>query len=201
MKRHPRSQCFTSSYLSLCSSLQLYVNEALLNASDVDTVKGVIHGLTSVLEIRLNRCDKERFRIVMVRAIPTTFPLLHCDYRAFSQVTVGVSGAVKDEQCVKRIFPSPPPAPKGNLSRLLPPIEKDMRGRSTTCGASPSIIPSPGAAQLFCSYTKRRATFNTHLLSPAVECAQEVYVQSAVPGREATRDWVQRHLQDYHHCP
>ncbi|XP_062339471.1 stabilin-2 [Osmerus eperlanus] len=42
---------------------KLYVNEALLNVSDVDTVKGVIHGLTAVLEIRLNRCDKKRLQI------------------------------------------------------------------------------------------------------------------------------------------
>ena len=70
---------FPSSYLSLRRPLQLYVNEALLNVSDVDTIKGVIHGLTSVLEIRLNRCDKERVRIAMVHAIPHKVPPLHCD--------------------------------------------------------------------------------------------------------------------------
>ncbi|XP_029420010.1 stabilin-2 [Nannospalax galili] len=37
---------------------QLYVNEALINYTNVATDKGVIHGLGKVLEIQKNRCDK-----------------------------------------------------------------------------------------------------------------------------------------------
>ncbi|XP_035257311.1 stabilin-2 isoform X1 [Anguilla anguilla] len=37
----------------------LFVNEAQVNLTDLETSKGVIHGLTGVLEVILNRCDRE----------------------------------------------------------------------------------------------------------------------------------------------
>ncbi|XP_029103006.1 stabilin-2 isoform X2 [Scleropages formosus] len=39
---------------------RVFVNDALVNLTDVETDKGVIHGLSSVLEIVKNRCDSER---------------------------------------------------------------------------------------------------------------------------------------------
>lgn len=43
---------------------QLYVNEAPINYTNVATDKGVIHGLTKVLEIQKNRCDINKTSIV-----------------------------------------------------------------------------------------------------------------------------------------
>ncbi|XP_048463436.1 stabilin-2-like isoform X1 [Rhincodon typus] len=40
-----------------CRNDELSVNDALVNFTDVETDKGVIHGLTKVLEIQKNRCD------------------------------------------------------------------------------------------------------------------------------------------------
>ncbi|KAM4614943.1 LOW QUALITY PROTEIN: stabilin-2 [Polymixia lowei] len=44
---------------------KLFVNEAQLNVSNIMTGKGVIHGLSSVLEIKRNRCDTARYQQLM----------------------------------------------------------------------------------------------------------------------------------------
>lgn len=52
---------------TLFSPLQLFVNEAQVNVSNIMTGKGVIHGLSSVLEINRNRCDKAQYQTMMVK--------------------------------------------------------------------------------------------------------------------------------------
>uniref|UniRef100_A0A8C9SNB1 Stabilin 2 n=1 Tax=Scleropages formosus TaxID=113540 RepID=A0A8C9SNB1_SCLFO len=50
---------------------QVFVNDALVNLTDVETDKGVIHGLSSVLEIVKNRCDSERSLYTLVLRLGT----------------------------------------------------------------------------------------------------------------------------------
>ncbi|KAG7454371.1 hypothetical protein MATL_G00259010 [Megalops atlanticus] len=42
----------------------VFVNEAQVSLTDVETSKGVIHGLLSVMEIMRNRCDKEEAELI-----------------------------------------------------------------------------------------------------------------------------------------
>ncbi|XP_056132482.1 stabilin-2 isoform X2 [Lampris incognitus] len=44
---------------------KLFINEAQLNVSNIMTGKGVIHSLSSVLEIKRNRCDTAQYQTVM----------------------------------------------------------------------------------------------------------------------------------------
>uniref|UniRef100_UPI00398F750A stabilin-2-like n=1 Tax=Pristiophorus japonicus TaxID=55135 RepID=UPI00398F750A len=43
---------------------QLFVNDVPVNCTDVETNKGVIHGLTKVLEIQKNRCDTNETAVI-----------------------------------------------------------------------------------------------------------------------------------------
>uniref|UniRef100_A0A8C9WI31 Stabilin 2 n=1 Tax=Scleropages formosus TaxID=113540 RepID=A0A8C9WI31_SCLFO len=49
---------------------RVFVNDALVNLTDVETDKGVIHGLSSVLEIVKNRCDSERSLYTLPVVVP-----------------------------------------------------------------------------------------------------------------------------------
>ena len=47
--------------------LQLFVNDAQMNSSNILCGNGVIHGLSAVLEINRNRCDKVSYQTVVVK--------------------------------------------------------------------------------------------------------------------------------------
>uniref|UniRef100_A0A673XQ06 Stabilin 2 n=1 Tax=Salmo trutta TaxID=8032 RepID=A0A673XQ06_SALTR len=59
---------------------KLFVNEAQVNVSDIQGGKGVIHGLSAVLDITRNRCDFQQFK---------TFPALVRKKCMFSRVYQG----------------------------------------------------------------------------------------------------------------
>ncbi|XP_078075800.1 stabilin-2 isoform X2 [Mustelus asterias] len=53
---------------------QLFVNDAQVNFTDVETDKGVIHGLTKVLEIQKNRCDTNESTVLQGKC-------MNCQYK------------------------------------------------------------------------------------------------------------------------
>ncbi|XP_067855433.1 stabilin-2-like isoform X2 [Heptranchias perlo] len=53
---------------------QLFVNDVPINCTDVETNKGVIHGLTKVLEIQKNRCDTNETTVMQGKCI-------NCQYK------------------------------------------------------------------------------------------------------------------------
>lgn len=55
--------------------MQLFVNDAQMNSSDILCGKGVIHGLSAVLQINRNRCDDLTYTKVMVRSSATSYVL------------------------------------------------------------------------------------------------------------------------------
>jgi len=64
------SDHMTIKQLSLCV-LQLFVNDAQINASNILSSKGVIHGLSAVLHINRNRCDIVSYKNVLVKSSST----------------------------------------------------------------------------------------------------------------------------------
>lgn len=58
--------------------MQLFVNDAQINSSNILSGNGVIHGLTAVLQINRNRCDEAKYRRVLVNSPETcTCPQTH----------------------------------------------------------------------------------------------------------------------------
>ncbi|KAJ8006691.1 hypothetical protein DPEC_G00109850 [Dallia pectoralis] len=53
---------------------KLFVNEALVNVSDIQTDKGVIHGLSAVMEIIKNRCDNQQIKTIQGTCQDCFFP-------------------------------------------------------------------------------------------------------------------------------
>ncbi|XP_068162494.1 stabilin-2 [Antennarius striatus] len=53
---------------------KLLVNDAQINASNILTARGVIHGLTAVLPVSKNRCDRVQFQQVPGRCVDCLFP-------------------------------------------------------------------------------------------------------------------------------
>lgn len=53
--------------------LQLFVNDAQINSSNLLCGKGVIHGLSAVLHINRNRCDKVTYSKVKVTSTHSDF--------------------------------------------------------------------------------------------------------------------------------
>lgn len=58
-------------FFSVSPSLQIFVNDAQINSSNLLAGKGVIHGLSSVLPISRNRCDKATYTKVQVESQTT----------------------------------------------------------------------------------------------------------------------------------
>lgn len=58
------------------SVFQLFVNDAQINSSNILTGKGVIHGLSSVLSIIRNRCDKTYTVKTIVKSKQKVMPAL-----------------------------------------------------------------------------------------------------------------------------
>ncbi|CAB1345818.1 unnamed protein product [Coregonus sp. 'balchen'] len=58
---------------------KLFVNEAQVNVSDIQGGKGVIHGLSAVLDITKNRCDIQQFKTFPVRRCCGGFYGEHCE--------------------------------------------------------------------------------------------------------------------------
>ncbi|CAK6983628.1 stabilin-2 [Scomber scombrus] len=53
---------------------KLFVNDAQINISNILSGKGVIHGLTAVLQIIRNRCDEAKYQKVMGPCVDCLFP-------------------------------------------------------------------------------------------------------------------------------
>ncbi|KAM7367455.1 hypothetical protein PAMP_015355 [Pampus punctatissimus] len=58
---------------------QLFVNSAQINIFNILSGKGVIHGLSAVLQINRNRCDEAKYQKVMVRKCCSGFFGKHCE--------------------------------------------------------------------------------------------------------------------------
>ncbi|XP_055506603.1 stabilin-2 isoform X2 [Leucoraja erinacea] len=75
---------------------QLYVNDAPVNLTDVETDKGVIHGLTKVLEIQKNRCDTNESSLLVGNC-------LSCQQKV--ECPSGSSPAVgKRKNCINTVY-------------------------------------------------------------------------------------------------
>ncbi|XP_061571016.1 stabilin-2 isoform X2 [Cololabis saira] len=66
---------------------KLFVNDAQMNSSNILSGRGVIHGLTAVLEINRNRCDKVTYQTVVG-------PCVHC---LFHQNKICPNGSVPNK--------------------------------------------------------------------------------------------------------
>lgn len=64
-----------TNHLTCVFLMQLFVNDAQMNSSDILSGKGVIHGLSAVLQINRNRCDDLKYTKVMVRSSATSHVL------------------------------------------------------------------------------------------------------------------------------
>ncbi|KAM6984714.1 stabilin-2 [Aplochiton taeniatus] len=58
---------------------KLFVNEAQVNVSNIVAGQGVVHGLSAVLEINRNRCDKETFMTFAERKCCSGYFGKHCE--------------------------------------------------------------------------------------------------------------------------